>query len=41
MKLSFHSVGRVAACAFTLAYGVTAVQAQTLTRDNGAPVGDN
>lgn len=45
MILSFHSVGRVAGFALTLAYGVTAltpvVQAQTLTRDNGAPVGDN
>ncbi|HBF49625.1 MAG TPA: catalase, partial [Massilia sp.] len=45
MKMTSPSLGRMALCALTLASGVIALtqgaQAQTLTRDNGAPVGDN
>jgi len=45
MKLTSPSLGRMALCALTLASGVIALtqgaQAQTLTKDNGAPVGDN
>ena len=45
MEMTSPSLGRIALCALTLASGVIALtqgaHAQTLTKDNGAPVGDN
>ena len=45
MNFAVSSVGRVIACALTLSAGAVALShgahAQTLTKDNGAPVGDN
>ena len=45
MPINYSAAGRVATCALTLVAALIALshgaQAQTLTKDNGAPVGDN